>query len=68
MTRVYSQQNDTVDLVCLRHYGYTGGVTEQVYKENPGLADRGAVLPAGVEIELPETPVQQEKKTINLWD
>jgi len=68
VVRTISGQGDTVDLICLRHYGYTAGVTEQVLLQNPGLAARGPILPAGVAIELPERPARQEISMINLWD
>ncbi|WP_275098062.1 tail protein X [Sedimenticola hydrogenitrophicus] len=68
MTTVISQQNDTVDQICRRHYGRTAGVTEQVLDANPGLAERGPVIPSGVTITLPEITVQAEIKTVNLWD
>jgi phage tail protein X len=66
---VLSQQGDTVDLICHRHYGYTAGITEQVLDLNPGLAARGPVLPAGVTITLPDTPTRAAAgNTVNLWD
>lgn len=66
---VMSHQNDTVDLICYRHYGYTAGITEQVLDTNPGLAARGPVLPAGVTITLPDNPTRAAvSNTINLWD
>lgn len=66
--KVTSTQGDTVDEICHRHYGYTSGVTEQVLSSNLGLAEYGAILPAGVEITLPQQPTQQTVKTIKLWD
>ena len=42
--KVRAHQYDTVDALCWRHYGRTQGVTEQVLKANPGLAEYG---PAG---------------------
>lgn len=37
--KVRAHQYDTVDALCWRHYGRTQGVTEQVLKANPGLAE-----------------------------
>jgi len=68
MTTVISQQSDTVDQICLRHYGRTAGVTEQVLDANPGLAERGPIIPAGVTITLPEVTQKAEQKIVNLWD
>ncbi|KAF1021899.1 MAG: hypothetical protein GAK30_01588 [Paracidovorax wautersii] len=68
-TTVIAQQNDTVDLLCLRHLGTTAGVTEAVYELNPGLADLGPTLPIGQAVVLPDMPSSQPTvATINLWD
>lgn len=59
---------DVLDQVCLRHYGHVGNV-EVVLDANPGLSAVGAVLPAGVEIELPELPdSEREIDAVRLWD
>ncbi|MGJ3439626.1 tail protein X [Pseudomonas sp. Je.1.5.c] len=64
-----TQQNDTVDAICWRHYGRTAGVVEAVLDANPGLADRGAVLPAGVLVTLPELQTTApERQMVNLWN
>lgn len=68
MDAVFAQQGDTVDALCQRHYGYTTGITEEVLKVNPGLADLGAVLPIGKKVLLPRFQPQQTKTTIKLWD
>ncbi|WP_029687024.1 tail protein X [Tatumella saanichensis] len=64
--RVY--QYDTVDALCWRHYGRTQGVTEQVLQANPGLADYGAFLPHGLEVELPDITASATMQTVQLWD
>ena len=51
---VITQQNDTVDALCWRHYGRTEGTVEAVLEANPGLAELGAMLPLGTAIDLPE--------------
>ncbi|WP_070415266.1 tail protein X [Pseudomonas lundensis] len=64
-----TQQNDTVDALCWRHYGRTVGVVEAVLDANPGLADRGPVLPSGLLVTLPELQTAApERQMINLWD
>lgn len=64
-----TQQNDTVDALCWRHYGRTAGVVETVLDANPGLADRGAVLQAGVLVNLPEIQTSApERQMVNLWE
>lgn len=53
---------------------YTGamdlhGIVEQVLKANPGLAKIGPILPAGINIALPElTPQVEDSQTVQLWD
>ena len=64
-----TQQNDTVDALCWRHYGRTAGVVEAVLDANPGLADKGPVLPSGLLITLPELQAAApERQMVNLWD
>lgn len=68
MEMVSAQQGDTVDSICQRYYGYTSGITEEVLKVNPGLADLGAVLPIGQKIVLPRFQPLQTQSTVKLWD
>ncbi|MGR6474437.1 tail protein X [Pseudomonas juntendi] len=64
-----TQQNDTVDALCWRHYGRTAGVVEAVLDANPGLADSGPVLPAGMLVTLPEIQTSApERQMVNLWE
>lgn len=64
-----TQQNDTVDALCWRHYGRTAGVVEAVLAANPGLADKGPVLPSGLPVTLPELQAAApERQMVNLWD
>lgn len=61
--------NDTVDLLCWRHYGRTVGVTEAVLGANPGLADYGAILPQGLIVRMPEDQtIAPQRQMVNLWD
>ncbi|GAB6178394.1 tail protein X [Desulfobaculum senezii] len=57
-----------VDAICQRHYGRTAGVVESVLEANPGLADFGPVLDAGVVIVLPELPAPEPDEGVSLWD
>ncbi len=71
MTPYMTSDGDMVDLICRRHYGQTtAGIVEQVLQANPGLADRGAILPMGITIVLPE--VQGDAlpvvASVKLWD
>ena len=68
MARYRTKDGDVLDAVCLAWYGRARGAVEAVLAANPGLAERGPVLPAGILIELPELnrmPVNDA--TIRLW-
>ncbi|MGP5647499.1 tail protein X [Psychrobacter celer] len=67
MRTVQTMQGDTVDLICLRYFGFTGGVTEQVMSLNPQLTNHYLVLPALINIALPDAPKRQQKEIIQLW-
>jgi phage tail protein X len=66
--QVIAQQGDTLDALCQRHYGRTGGVVEAVLAENPGLAELGAILPHGTAVSLPGVDTAPVTETVNLWD
>ena len=64
-----TRQNDVLDDVVFRYYGdLEGRAVERVLEANPGLADLGAVLPAGVTIALPDRPVEAKQTVTKLWD
>ena len=67
MTRYVTLAGDMVDAVCHAHYGRRRGAVEAVLAANPGLAAMGPVLPAGVEILLPELP-PPGPPIARLWD
>jgi len=48
-----TRDGDMVDLIAFEHFG-TEDAREAIYEANPGLADLGLTLPAGVTITLPE--------------
>ena len=58
---------DVLDWICWRYYGRQSGAVEAVLAANVGLAERGAVYPAGLVIRLPDLaePVRQPTR---LWD
>lgn len=68
-TQTYiSSDGDTVDFVAWKHYGtLKGQITEQVLAANPGLADYGPILPAGVTITLPDVDKVSKVEGIKLW-
>lgn len=64
---VRAYDNDTLDGLCHRHLGRTGGSVEATLAATPGLAKRAANLTAGEQITLVAAPVQA-KQMIQLWD
>ncbi|GAB6176176.1 tail protein X [Desulfobaculum senezii] len=63
-----TKDGDMVDALCHRHYGRTAGTVEAVLEANPGLADKGPVLAAGVAIFLPDLPDPEPDEGVSLWD
>lgn len=66
--RVYAMQGDTLDMICARYYGRTGGVVEVVQQANPGLCELGVVLPHGTAIDLPDVDTSSTTEGLKLWD
>lgn len=65
-----TRAGDVVDDIAFRHYGLEHPeVLRAVFEANPGLADRGAILPAGVRVILPDVakPVGT-LQAVSLWD
>lgn len=67
MLRYVTKDGDTVDWVCWKQYGRSGGTTEAVLEANPGLADHGPVLPAGLTINLPDLPQAPARAVVRIW-
>jgi phage tail protein X len=64
-----TSDGDTLEFVAWKHYGTQAGqVVERVLAANPGLADRGPLLPAGVLINLPELESVGVTEGVKLWD
>ena len=61
---------DMLDVICLNHYGHAHRYyVEAVLNANPGLADQGAELHAGIVIVLPElTELSHQEAAVRLWD
>ncbi|WP_434771148.1 tail protein X [Pseudomonas entomophila] len=65
---IRTQQHDTVDTLCWRHYGSTQGLVEAVLAANSGLAEHGPFLPAGLRVDLPTVrTAAPERPMVNLW-
>lgn len=59
---------DMLDALCYKQYGRESAVVD-VLEANPGLADKGPVLQAGIVIEFPDLDAQDKTAaTIKLWD
>lgn len=67
-TQIRTQQNESVDALCWRHYGRTQGAVEAVLQANPGLARQGLILPQGLLVHMPTLSAPPPKTTVTLWD
>jgi phage tail protein X len=67
-TYYVTKDGDVLDAICWSHYGSRVGTAEAVLKANPGLASRGAALPAGVVILLPDVAAPAAQQAVRLWD
>lgn len=69
MTTYVTKDGDTVDSIVFNYYGHTSQqAVEQVLDANPGLADRGPILPHSVRVVLPELAQPTVTKGLRLWD
>lgn len=69
MLQYSTREGDTIDYIAWKHYGtQVGRVVEQLTEANPGLADLGPTLPAGVVIDLPELEASALVEGVRLWD
>lgn len=68
MTLYRTRSGDMIDAICYKYYGgQQSGAVEIIYEANRGLAFLGAILPAGLVIELPDIDIPAETP-IKLWD
>lgn len=69
MAQYMTSQGDTADYIAWKQYGTQDGrVVEQLVAANPGLADIGPVLPAGILITLPVIQPAVSDQVVRLWD
>ena len=68
MARYLTKDGDMLDAICAKHYGRTAGAVEAVLEANPGLAERGPELAAGVVVALPELAEPEQDEGVSLWD
>jgi len=67
MSLYITKDGDTLDYIVWKYYGKTDGILEQVLVINRHLAQYEAVLPAGVEITLPEITPPSNSNKVKLW-
>ena len=65
-----TRDGDTVDAIAWRQYGRVdAAVLRAVLEANPGLADRGAALPPGIDVTLPDIDqAASTRQGVKLWD
>ncbi|MCG9780476.1 tail protein X [Photobacterium damselae] len=63
-----TNQGDMLDAICHKYYNGRPGATEAVLKANPRLAKVGALLPAGMVIELPDLGPAEKTHQVSLWN
>ncbi len=62
-------KGDVLDAICAKHYGIGAFDLRDIYDANIGLAAHGPVLPAGLQITLPEAALKsKEAPMIRLVD
>ncbi|GFN46371.1 tail protein X [Candidatus Regiella insecticola] len=70
MQQYITHQLDILDDICWRHYKCPpSDVIIPVLEANPGLAEAGPLLEAGLKISLPELiRTIKQRVTVRLWD
>ncbi len=68
MAQYVTREDDMVDRIVREQYGAETPYTESVLAANPGLAQKGPYLPAGLVIDLPELEQQPTVEVVKLWD
>ncbi|MDF7673554.1 tail protein X [Acetobacteraceae bacterium ESL0709] len=69
-----TQDGDVLDGIIHSAYGVcTDSMLRAVLEANPGLADQGALLPAGLLVRLPDDMQETDKdnsdsQAVHLWD
>ena len=65
---IQTRAGEMLDELVWHHRGRTAGLVEKALELNPGLADLGPTLPAGLTILLPEAASAQPlRETVKLW-
>ncbi len=67
MTIYTTKDGELLDYIVWNQYGTTSGILELVLGLNRHLECYGAVLPAGVQITLPDIPPPTKSQKIKMW-
>lgn len=68
MRYYHSKDGDTADSIAFEVYGrQDGGLVEALIEANPGLADLGPVLSAGLRLVIPDAPEPAVAQGVRLW-
>lgn len=69
MNTIRSRDGDSVPLILWQQMQRDDDEAEEaLYRLNPGLEQYGPILPAGIEIRLPELAAKTPTKVVNVWD
>jgi phage tail protein X len=63
-----TREGDMLDHIAWKHYKKQSGAVEEILEANPGLAEYGEQLPAGLVINLPDINLPEAEEVIRLWD
>lgn len=64
----HSKQGDTVDSIAWEIYERQDpGLISGILVANPGLADFGPLLPAGLRLAIPDAPQAEVVVGVRLW-
>ena len=63
-----SKAGDTADSIAWSVYGRQNDpLVEALVEANPGLADHGPILPAGLRLVVPDAPEPVTTQGVRLW-
>ena len=64
----HSKDSDTADAIAWAIYGRQDQrLVETLIDANPGVADLGPVLPAGLRLVVPDAPDPPQVREVRLW-
>lgn len=68
MRYYHSKAGDTADSIAWGVYGrQDAGLVEALLEANHGLAEYGGVLPAGLQLVIPDAPAPAVTQGVRLW-